>query len=85
MSGPQEPPRDQSTSRPSPKLDKGKAKMPEYEDSDGNESAHSLDSEFGGLDVPIMRTPEHHVVPPERRTQSADSATTTTWHIIMHS
>ena len=66
-------------------MDKGKAKMPEYEDSDGNESAHSLDSEFGGLDVPIMRTPEHHVVPPERRTQSADSATTTTWHIIMHS
>ena len=52
MSGPQEPPRDQSTSRPSPKLDKGKAKMPEYED-----SHHSLDSEFGGLDVLIMRTP----------------------------
>ena len=42
--------------------DKGKAKIHEYEDSDGNESAHSLDSEYGGLDVPIMRTPgaPHH-------------------------
>ena len=39
LSGPQEPPSDQSTSRPSPKQDKGKAKMPEYEDSDRNESA----------------------------------------------
>ena len=29
--------------------------MPEYEDDhfDGNESTHSLDSEFGGFDVPI--------------------------------
>ena len=36
-------------------MDKGKAKMSEYEDDrfDGNESTHSLDSEFGGFDVPI--------------------------------
>ena len=36
-------------------MDKGKAKMPEYEDDhfDDNESTHSLDSEFGGFDVPI--------------------------------
>ena len=39
LSGPQEPPSDQSTSRPSLKTDKGKAKVPEYEDSDRNESA----------------------------------------------
>ena len=50
---------DESTSRPSPKLDKGKGKMPEYkveehpDDSDSDDSACSLDSEFG---VPIMRT-----------------------------
>ena len=31
-SGPQETPSDQSISRPSPKVDKGKAKMLEYED-----------------------------------------------------
>ena len=33
--------------------------MPKFEDdhSDGNESAHSLDSEYGGMEVPIMRTP----------------------------
>ena len=39
-------------------MDKGKAKMPEYEDnqSDDNESAHSLNSELDGFDVPIMRT-----------------------------
>ena len=32
--------------------------MPEYEDEqfDGNKSAHSLDSEYNGFDVPIMRT-----------------------------
>ena len=29
--------------------------MLEYDDSDGNESTHPLDSEFG---VPIMRTPD---------------------------
>ena len=33
-------------------MDKGKAKMSEYEDDD-NESTHSLDSEFGGFNVPI--------------------------------
>ena len=55
LSGPQEPPSDQSTSRPSPKMDKGKAKMQEYEDDhfDDNESTQSLDSEFGGFNVPI--------------------------------
>ena len=58
--GPQEPPRDENTSRPSPTSDKGKGKMPEYEvevhpdDRDSDDSARSLDSEFG---VPIMRTP----------------------------
>ena len=58
--GPQEPPRDETTSRPSPKSDKGKGKMPEYEvevhpnDNDSDDSARSLDREFG---VPIMRTP----------------------------
>ena len=36
-------------------MDKGKEKMPEYEDDhfDDDESTHSLDSEFGGFDVPI--------------------------------
>ena len=36
-------------------MDKGKAKMWEYEDDrfDDNEFAHSLNSEFGGFDVPI--------------------------------
>ena len=40
------------------KSEKGKAKMSEYKDhqSDGNELAHSLDTEYGGFDVPIMRT-----------------------------
>ena len=59
LSGPQESLRDQITSRLSPKMDKGKAKMPKYEDDqfDGNKSTHSLDSEFGGLDVPLLRTP----------------------------
>ena len=58
LSGPQEPPSDRSTSRSSPKMDKGKAKMPEYEDdqSDGNELTHSLDNVFGAINVPIMRT-----------------------------
>ena len=55
LSRPQEPPSDQSTSLPSLKMDKGKAKMSEYEDDhfNDNESTHSLDSEFGGFDVPI--------------------------------
>ena len=57
LSGPHESPSDQSTSWPSPKSDKGKAKRSEYEDSDGNELDHSLNNEYGGLDVAIMRTP----------------------------
>ena len=59
LGGLQEPPTDQSTSRPSPKMDKGKTKMLEYEDDqfDSNELTHSLDDEFGGLDVPLLRTP----------------------------
>ena len=33
--------------------------MPKYDDdhSDKNQSAHSLDSEYGGLDLPITKTP----------------------------
>ena len=55
LSGPQEPPSDQSTSRPSPNMDKGNAKMAEYKDDrfNGDASTHSLDREFGGYDVPI--------------------------------
>ena len=58
LSGPQECPSDRSTSRESSKMDKGKAKMPEYEDDPygDNESTHSLDSEFGAFDVPLLRT-----------------------------
>ena len=51
LSGPQEPSSDHNTSRPSPGLDKGKAKMPEYEDPIDNESTHSLDSEFKCFDI----------------------------------
>ena len=60
LNGPHEPLCDESTLRPSLKSDKGKGKMPEYEvevhldDSNSDDSALSLDSEFG---VPIMRTP----------------------------
>ena len=59
LSRPQEPPSDQSTSRPSPKMDKGKANMPKYEDdpSDDNESTQSLDIKLGAFDVPLMRSP----------------------------
>ena len=52
LSGPQEPLSDQSTSRPSQKLDKGKTKMPKYEDLIDNESIHSLEV----LDIPIIQT-----------------------------
>ena len=41
-------------------MDKSKEKMLEYEDCDhfnGNEWTHSLDSEFGGFDEPILRSP----------------------------
>ena len=36
-------------------MDKGKAKMSEYKEDrfDDNDSTHSLESEFGGFDVPI--------------------------------
>ena len=37
LSGPKETPSNQTMSQPSPKQDTGKAKMLEYEDSDGNE------------------------------------------------
>ena len=59
LSGPQEPPSDQSTSQPSPKMDKGKGKMSECEDNpyDDNESTHSLDNEFDAFNVPLMRSP----------------------------
>ena len=43
LSGPWEPPSDQSIGRLSPRLDKGKAKMSEYEDPNDNASTHSLD------------------------------------------
>ena len=91
LSGPQEPPSDQSTSRPSSTLAKGKAKMPEYEDDHfDNESTHSLDSEFGGFEEPIISQPEsrkpshrqmkNSIAPPMRRIRLADFATTTIWH-----
>ena len=56
----EEPPSDRSTSRSSPKMAKAKAKMLEYEDDqfDDNRSTHSLDSDFGGFDLPIIRSPE---------------------------
>ena len=55
LSGPKEPTSDQSTSRLSPRQDKGNAKMPKYEDSDGTKSTHSRDSEYGDLDGPLTR------------------------------
>ena len=52
--------------------------MLEFKDLDGNELAHSHDSEDGGLDVPIIRAliakkhsrrqVNNHVAPPEKRT-----------------
>mgnify|MGYP002776103917 CR=1 FL=1 len=56
LSGPREPPSDQSIFRPSPRLDKGKAKMSEYEDPNNKALTHSLDNEFKGLDIPIIQT-----------------------------
>ena len=56
LSGPRDPPSDQSRGRPSPRLDKGKAKMSEYEDLNNNASTHSLDSESEGLDILIIQT-----------------------------
>ena len=51
LSRPKEPSSNQSISRLSPKLDKGKTKMQEYEDQFEFEFTHSLDSEFEGLDI----------------------------------
>ena len=56
LSGPQEPPSDQSIGQPSPRINKGKAKMSEYEDLNDNASTHSLDSESEGLDILIIQT-----------------------------
>ena len=56
LSAPREPSSDQSIGRPSPRLDKGKAKMSEYEDLNDNVSTHSIDNEFEGLDIPIIQT-----------------------------
>ena len=56
LSGPWEPSSDQSICQPSSRLDKGKAKMSEYEDTNDNASTHSLDNEFEGLDIPIIQT-----------------------------
>ena len=58
LSEAQGPPCDRSTSQSSPKMDKGKAKISDFEDDqfDGNELTRSLDNEFGAFDVTIMRT-----------------------------
>ena len=56
-------------------MEKGKAKMTEYKDDlfDDDASTHSLDSEFGGFNVPIGAK------------KALISATMTTWHIIIPS
>ena len=51
LGGPREPPSDLSIGRPRPRLDKGKAKMSKYEDTNDNTSTHSLNSESEGLDI----------------------------------
>ena len=56
LSGPRESSSDQSIGRPSPRLDKGKAKMSEYEDLNDNASTHSLNSEFEGPDISSRQT-----------------------------
>ena len=45
-------------------MDKGKAKMAEYEDDrfDDNASTHSLDSELGRFDVPLESYWHHGLV-----------------------
>ena len=53
---PREPPSDQSIGQPSPRLDKQKAKISEYEDTNDKASTHSLDSEFEGLDISNIQT-----------------------------
>ena len=68
--------------------------MPEFKDdhSDGNESAHSLDNEYGGLEVHITRTPRAKKAFTTTNEQLCCStlemnvvspATMTIWHIIM--
>ena len=57
LSGPREPPSEQSFGPPSSRLDKGKAKMSEYDDLNDNASTHSLDSESEGLNIPIICWP----------------------------
>ena len=52
LSGPREPPSEQSIARPSPRL----SKMSEYKDLNDNASIHSLDSESEGLDISIIQT-----------------------------
>ena len=85
--GLQEPPRDENTSRPSPKSDKGKGKMSEYEvevhpdDNDSDDSARSLHSEFG---VPIMRTPgvkKARTSPNEKLRRSSQAKTQVTRYV----
>ena len=56
LSGPREPPSDQSIGRLSPRLDKGKGKMPEFEDTNDNASTHSLNSEPEEFDLSIFQT-----------------------------
>ena len=58
MSGPQEPPSNETTLQPWARSDKGKVKMPQYDvdhhdESHSDVSTRSLHSEFG---VPIMQT-----------------------------
>ena len=68
LSGPKEAPSHQSTSRPSPKQDKGMAKMPEYEDSDETDwLTHPIVSMVTSMCL-LQGHQEHHVAPLERRT-----------------
>ena len=55
LSGPWEPSSDQSICQPSSRLDKGKAKMSEYEDPNHNASTHSLESEFEDIEISIIQ------------------------------
>ena len=72
LTRPQEPPSNQSISRPSLTLNKGKAKIQEYEDDhfDDNESTHSFDSEFSGYDEPRVKkalTSANEIIPKQPR------------------
>ena len=85
LDGPLEPPSDQSTSQPSPKLAKGKANMPEWENQVENESILSLDIELDGLNTLMQTNGAKEAIDTanERKTRSADSAKMSIWHIIM--